>query len=491
MKTFPINLLLNDKSILIIGGGKVASRKLLKLIADTDSKISILSPEISSTIAELAEKNSRIKLIKEKYQDSFLEENYLVFATSDDRSLNSQIIKDCESRNILVCAVDKNWVEGRFITPASFAKDDVTISISTQGQSCRKTKLVKDSLSRHIELINNAELMIIGTDHNYLSLNEREHLHLVNGKLEKIAEMVMHIWGIHEFMLLNTCNRIELIAVVSQSNGIEDILKKILGFEKIDKNDFYIKYGMEAFEHLATSAAGLLSQTPGEKHIVSQLKEAIKIAKEKNWAGSIMQEWIDSTLHISKQIRKKVEPIFHQVEIEGLAIKYLKTEYESLKNKNVLIIGTGEIGQGVLASIKDESDCINWCYHKNIPEKSDNIKIYSLNEIRNILPEIDIVISATASSVPIIHRGHAPFFDISRKINMIDLSIPRNISNDLKDLMANITIMDLDDLKHWHRRENCDMSEVYTMSKKIIKEHSNRYQKIIFSLLGKNKSNLK
>ncbi len=491
MKIFPVNLLLNKQSILIVGGGKVAARKLQKLVDETNSVITVLAPEISNKIAEFANQNDRIILQKEKYNDSILNGKYLVFATSDDRSLNAKIIKDCEERNIMACAVDINWSQGTFITPASFAKDDISVAISTQGQSCRKTKLIKDSLSRHIELINSAELMIIGTDHNYLSLNEREPLHLVNGKLAKVAEMVMHIWGIHEFMLLNTCNRIELIAVVSQSNGIEDILKKVLGFDFIDKNDFYIKYGMEAFEHLATSAAGLLSQTPGEKHIIAQLKESINLAKENNWAGSIMQEWIDSTLHISKVIRKHIEPIFHQVEIENLAIKYLKTEYKSLKDKSVLIIGTGEIGKGVLAEIKEESDNIYWCYHKNIPEAETGIKIHSLNEIRNILPEIDIVISATASSVPIIHRGHAPFFDVARTINMIDLSIPRNISNELNGLMSNITIMDLDDLKHWHRRENCDMSEVYTMSKKIITEHKNRYKKIIFSLVGKNKSALK
>jgi len=490
MNTYSINLLLENKKCLIVGGGKVAARKLKKL-AEAKAQILLVAPKVNESINDLNIQYQNITILKQEYCDDHLNGIYLAFLPSDDRSLNKMIMKQCKKLNILTCAVDANWTDSDFITPASFVKDEINIAISSNGKTCRKTRMIRESLSRHIEMLNSGELIVLGTDHNFLNIDNREHLHLIGDKLFKVADMLKHVWGIHEFMILNTCNRIEVIAIICHNKDIESLMKMILGFNSLSKNDYYLKLGMEAFEHLAFSTAGLMSQTLGEKYITSQIKEALILSKKHNWSGAMLQNWIDSTLHLSKHIRHLVDPLFQHIEIEELAIKYADTTV-LLKNKTILVIGTGNIGKAVIEKLIKNDVSIFWCYHKNIPvlskEYNTKVKIINFNEIRENLSNIDILISATSANQVIIHKGHSPFFDTFREILMIDLAIPRNISPELSDVMENINIIDLDDLKHWHRRENCNMSEVYAISSKIVDEHKNMYDNLIYSIQGNNKT---
>ena len=115
----------------------------------------------------------------------------------------------------------------------------------------------------------------------------------------------MQLWGIHEFLLLNTCNRVEIIAVVASETAENGILPHSMGFSSLKESKYYIKTGEKAFEHLCLVTAGMLSQTPGENHITAQIKEALETAKTRKWAGNMLQEWISSALFISKEIKNE------------------------------------------------------------------------------------------------------------------------------------------------------------------------------------------
>ena len=91
------------------------------------------------------------------------------------------------------------------------------ISISSGISNCRQSKLIKNNLSRHIESLSAAHLIVVGTDHHHLGVEERESFHLSGEKFDRAGFMIMQLVGIHEFMILNTCNRIEVIAVVARN----------------------------------------------------------------------------------------------------------------------------------------------------------------------------------------------------------------------------------------------------------------------------------
>jgi len=488
VKTFAANLMLAGRRCLLVGGGKIAGRKL-KLLLDAEAKVVVVAPEIAPSIEELCRKTGAEILLRE-FQDSDVDGAFMAFAATDDAALNKRVVELCSSKGVLCCAIDSNWPSGNFITPASFEAGGLKIAISTGGASCRKSRILKESFSRHVEMLDGAEIMVIGFDHNYLSLTQREPYHLIGDKYERVGKMLTCIWGLHEFMLLNTCNRMELVAVASPSESVQLLILRALGIDSLPEDCYYVKRGWDAFMHLPAVAAGLMSQTPGEKHIVSQLKDFFECAKSYGWAGPLVQDWIDAALHISKHIRAETEPHYRNYEIEDLAMKFVADQVKSLKGLRTIVIGSGQVGTAIMELLANAGCDIDWIYHSKPPSLPEGFKgearISSINLLKDKLQGASLVVSAAATQVPLIHHGHAPFIDHDRSVLMVDLGTPRNISPELPKLMANIKVRDMDDLKHWHRREFVDMGLLFEISSKTIGSHREMYDKILSGLQGGN-----
>jgi glutamyl-tRNA reductase len=350
--------------------------------------------------------------------------------------------------------------------------------------------MVKNSLQRHLKMMESAHLVIVGTDHNHLTVEEREPFHLTGHRFERGGFMIMQLWGIHEFMILNTCNRVEVIAVVSQETAENGILRHIMGFTNFKEDKYYLKSGKEAFEHLCLVTAGMLSQTPGENHITAQMKEALETAKTRGWAGNMTTEWISSALHVSKHIKTDVAPLLHSYEIEDLALRYLEANGKDLTACTIMVLGSGMIGQGLMKDSLQKAGKIIWCYHVNKPElpagAEGKVELCTFNDMKERITDADIIISATDSPGHLLHLAHAPFFNQERPVMMLDLGMPRNIAPELDNLSGDVTVVDLDGLKYWYRRELTDMNDILTRCRSIVNEHQDLYEKITCSFQNGN-----
>jgi glutamyl-tRNA reductase len=346
------------------------------------------------------------------------------------------------------------------------------IAVSSQGTSCRKTRLIKENLARHITSIENAELTVIGTDHNCLSLTEREPLHLAGKSLEHAGEMIRQIWGIHGFALLNTCNRVELITAAHLDDATLKMLKMILGFDKLNENDFYIKTGHAAFRHLCLTVAGLYSQTPGEKHIAGQFKKACELAEKRGWAGSLMHSLHDHVLQISRMVRNAVAPYLHGIDIEDLALEFVKSRHSNLTKLRCAVLGSGETGTQLTALLANEKLETCWFYRSEKPSCfEDNIRVYPLEKVKEILPDIDIIFTALGGEEAFITAEFAPC--LKAGVEIIDLGTPRNV----EAVSTAGSISNMDDLKHWHRRKNCDMPKVMKIADETIRKQQDVYER--------------
>lgn len=482
-KALPITLLIDGRPCLVIGGGNVALRKAGHLL-DAGATVTVVSPELREEFSSLD-----VRHISRPFEAADVDGMAVVFACTNDRYVNRQVLEVCRGKNILCSCVDGNWAQSDFTTPAITRRGNLMLSVATGGQSCRQAKLVKDSLAKHLELVETAELVVVGTDHRHMDIDAREPFHLTGPRFERTGWMMMQLWGIHEFMILNTCNRVELIAVVSRETATNGILRHLLGFDKMAENQFYLKRGVDAYEHLCLVASGMLSQTPGENHIAAQLKEALATAQQHGWAANMMQEWVSSLLHVSKHIKNEVAPLLRNEEVEDLALKYLQAHDPDLSSKTLMVLGAGMVGQGLICDAVPMFGKAIWCYHINHPELSNEwkrLELCTFNSMKDRLGEADIIISATESPGHVLHSGHAPFFNQEKVITLIDLGMPRNIDPVLKELSSGISLIDLDGLKYWHRNEGADMDEVFSRCRHLVREHQEQYERIIKSFQGGN-----
>ncbi len=484
----PINLFLADRPCLVVGGGKVALRKIV-LLLDAGAEVAVVSPEVCDELGKLIEQG-RVTHTVRRFEDHDVEGAMLVYAATNSRGANRHVLDCCRERNVLCCCVDGNWADSDFSTPAITRHNELTLSVSSGGNNCRQSKMVKNSLARHLRMIDSAYLVIVGTDHNHLTVEEREPFHLTGHRYERAGFMIMQLWGIHEFMVLNTCNRVEVIAVVSKETMENGILRHVLGFTNLKEGKYYLKSGKAAFEHLCLVTAGMLSQTPGENHITAQMKEALETAKGRGWAGNMIQEWISTALHVSKNIKNKVAPLLHSYEIEDLSLRYLEAQGLVHTNTTLMVLGAGMVGKGLVRDSLPKVGRIIWCYHVNQPELpadwSGNVTLCTFNDMKNYITTADVIVSAADAPGHLLHLGHEPFFNQERPVTVIDLGMPRNVDPELDDMSSDVTVVDLDGLKYWYRRELADMTEIMAQSRSIITENQNLYEKITNSFKGGN-----
>ncbi|QSH41823.1 NAD(P)-dependent oxidoreductase [Lentisphaerota bacterium ZTH] len=479
MNTYPVNLILNKRSCLIVGGGKVAARKLKRLL-ESGANVTVVAAKPAQSIRDFGDRNI-LTLHEREFRESDLDGVFLVYLATDDRKLNREVLEKAKSRGIIACSVDRHWKESSFITPASFQNKEITVAVSSQGVACRKTKLIKENLARHIEAIENTQLIVLGTDHNHLALEHREGLHLSGERLVETGDMINRLWGIQGFALLNTCNRVELIAAAKCDGTLSRMLLNIMGFSGLKEGEFYLKKGSEAYRHLCLTAAGLYSQTPGENHIITQFKQAFEFAVSSGWAGSMMKAVRNMVHHCAKKIRQATESILKQVEIEDLAVDFLTAECSLKANPTVAIIGSGMVGTGLLDKLMPYAGMLYWGYNKRQPVcKYKEVNLFQLKEADSVLPQCDLVITAVTSPDPVIGMEYTAV--LKKNCTVIDLGMPRNVDDAIAETRSDISIFNMDDLKHWHRRKNCDMRQVFDIAEEIINIKKVEYERFVVSI---------
>ena len=209
--SIPLVYLSKNRSCLVVGAGKVASRKIKKLL-HASFQITIIAPEIHKKISAI----DSIKILKRKFKKSDLEGMDLVIAATDDAKLNLKIIKLCQQGNILVSAVDQHWPEGDFISPATFMHGDFSIAISSSGKDYRATKSFCKELEQHLNNKPESKLLLAQCDLTVLGKSDN--------KLNSKAKVLSQIKGIDEFILLGAPTSPSFVGLVDPSANLFEVL---------------------------------------------------------------------------------------------------------------------------------------------------------------------------------------------------------------------------------------------------------------------------
>jgi glutamyl-tRNA reductase len=484
--TLPVNLILRGKKVLVVGAGKVATRKVEHLV-EAGANVTVVGETVAEAIRRLHEARA-IRLKERAFAAGDVVGMLLVLAATNDGDANGKVLDACRRHGVMCGCVDQRWKDGDLISPAVARLDDVTVAVSTGGRSCRHSRRVRDILARHLAGVNSADLLVMGTGHECLSLPRLEAFHVKGERLEEIGRLVGRICGVEEFLLLSTCNRVELFAVAPDEEGTRELLRRTLGFGALAPNEFYERRGFDAFSHSALLAAGLMSQTPGETHIVSQIKEALATAVGQGWAGGVMKDWMSKSFCVAKDIRAATQSLLKGGDVEDWVIRYLEAERRGFRDRAGLVIGAGAVGVRMVEQVlaDDGKGCVYWGYRNRKPvirkEWQDRVKLVGVSELGAALAKVDYVVAVAGGTEPVLNGAHKAQLARTSGLLMVDAGMPRNIDPALKAALCGGRLVNLEDLKRWCGVRAGGVEEALLAGRGIVEVEKEAYGKILQSL---------
>ena len=259
-------------------------------------------------------------------------------------------------------------------------------------------------------------------------------------KLDALNEKNNNNTTVLEEVTLKTCNRYEIYLILE-----EDI--------NIPTTTFIVEKDDNAINHLLRLASGLESMIMGEDQILGQIKNARKKAIKEETIGPKLEKVFTKAIHVGQSIRKNTHINEGGVSVGSGAVELIEEKYGTLKGKNVLIVGAGEMGTVVAKALLDkETNAIvvaNRTFDKaqQLAQELDGSAI-KFKKMDESLHKIDILISATGAPHPLINKKRLSFLPEEHLSNMImlDLANPRDIEEDVKEL--NVKLYNLDDLRY-------------------------------------------
>ncbi len=298
-------------------------------------------------------------------------------------------------------------------------------------------------------------LLTCGINHKSAPIQVREQLAFNSEHTPKVLRNLLKHRAVNEAALLSTCNRTEIYTVSEDTDAIKSWLANRPYLANLNIASFsYFYQGIHSVRHLMRVASGLDSMVLGEPQILGQIKQAYNIACETGAVGRELRHLFPSVFEVTKQIRNQTDIGANPISLAYIIIQLAKRIFTKLETRKVLLVGAGTIME-LVATHLHASGIRHLIVANRTIEKasslSDQFKGHAIRsgDIPNYMNDVDIVITATASQLPIIGKGmvestlkkkkHRPIF-------MVDLAIPRDIEPEVSDL-DDIYLYNIDDLQ--------------------------------------------
>jgi len=304
-------------------------------------------------------------------------------------------------------------------------------------------------------------MVIFSTGFNYKTapVEIREKLAITENNYGLILEKLNSIEDVYEICVISTCNRVELYGVSNDNVGKvkEEILRILSQYSAVPVNtlkDYLFFYtNKEAIRHIFRVSSSLDSMVIGEPQIVCQFKDSFTKAKEYKAVRHILTRLFDKALNVSKKIRTSTGISRRAVSVSYAAVLLAKKIFGDLKDKNVLIIGAGEMAELAakhLHSLNVKHIFVSNRTFEKAVELADKFSGSAIRfeKIQEFLPEADIIIVSTGAKEPILKKEDVKRATKSRKdpLFIIDISVPRNVEESVNELEG-VYLYNIDDLK--------------------------------------------
>jgi glutamyl-tRNA reductase len=316
---------------------------------------------------------------------------------------------------------------------------------------------------------------ILGLNHKTAPVALREKLAFNEDRLVAALRALRQERGVAEVVILSTCNRTELYWAGSASGAeLSQWLERHHDSSLELAANLYVHQEQRAVEHAFYVASGLDSMVLGEAQILGQLKQAYRIAQQTGSTGPHLNKLFQAAFSTAKRVRSETRIGANAVSLASATVSLARRVYSDLSAQNALMIGAGEMialtARHFAAAGVKRTVIANRTLARAQTLAAD-IKGYAvdLSQLDKELAEADIVISCTASPLPMVTKIAAAAAVRARRrrpIFMVDLAVPRDIEPTVAEL-EDIYLFSIDDL-HQLIDENRQQREVAAGDAKVL-----------------------
>lgn len=255
--------------------------------------------------------------------------------------------------------------------------------------------------------------------------------------------------GIDGLIVTSTCNRTEIYGFAQHPFQLIKLLCEhtrgtVEEFEKVA----YVYKNKEAISHMFRVGTGLDSQILGDFEIISQLKVAFTQSKETGVANPFLERLVNAVIQTSKRIKNETDISSGATSVSFASVQYILNNYENPAEQSILLFGTGKIGRNTCENLVKHTrnhkiTLINRTKGKaeKVAGKFDlTVKDYA--DLQEEIRQADILIVATGAQHPTITKE---LIYNKKNLLILDLSIPKNVSDEVKELPG-VSVIHLDDL---------------------------------------------
>jgi glutamyl-tRNA reductase len=299
-------------------------------------------------------------------------------------------------------------------------------------------------------------LYTLGLNHRTAPLDVRE---LIAFPAEALGHALRDLLGrpkVKEAAILSTCNRTELYVRGAEP---EPVVRWLEDFHKVPKDSLspyiYTLPRDRAVAHAFRVASGLDSMILGEPQILGQMKQAVRQAESAGTLGLVLNRLFQRTFAVAKDVRSNTDIGSASISMAAASVRLAERIFPSIAGQRLLLIGAGEMIELTATHFAAKNPRSITIANRTLERGKQLAERFAadaitLNEVPDRLAEYDIVVTCTASSLPILGKGllervvkarrHAPVF-------IVDLAVPRDVEPEAGDL-DDVFLYSVDDLSN-------------------------------------------
>jgi glutamyl-tRNA reductase len=296
----------------------------------------------------------------------------------------------------------------------------------------------------------------LGINHKTASVDVRERVAFTPEQLVEALQQLCQRTSSREAAILSTCNRSELY-LEQDDLSADEVLAWLASYHQLSLDELracaYIHADDEAVRHMMRVASGLDSMVLGEPQILGQMKSAFAVAREAGTLGPLLGRLFQATFSTAKTVRTDTAIGENPVSVAFAAVSLAKQIFADLHRSQALLIGAGETISLVARHLHDQGIKRIVVANRTLERASNLAEQFGahavlLADIPAELVNSDIVISSTASQLPILGKGAVERALKQRKhkpIFMVDIAVPRDIEPEVGEL-DDVYLYTVDDL---------------------------------------------